>query len=309
MKTIILISLLIVLLTACSAPMPSPTATVTVLPISTSTAVDTVTPKAPLAPTLVQTVEVPGNELEVAQDGYLSDLNFKENSSITDFEYMGVVLSATTNVEQSGWGHGIHEVIMPDELLAKITLRVLHALFAPSEADDEASLKAFCERWANVRSGETSANISSIIIKSFDANRKTDKPEEMTLVLNGMEGQVHGASVIINNVNIVYGAWYDDSDPTKMGVSSETPWFHLVTQGGNGSGVLIDSRNNALFIFIGMPYIVNEENSHIFVGTSTELAIDYLRYFSQGKGNNFHLTSTQKQLDDGRIWISQVMIK
>jgi len=309
MKNITIISLLLVLLTACAAPVASPSATMTALPIPTSTAGDTVTPKATLAPTLVQTVEVPDTELETTQGGYLSDLNFKENSSITDFEYMGVVLSATTNVDQSGWSHGIHEVIMPDELLAKITLRVLQALFAPSEADDEASLKAFSERWAKVRSGGTSVEKLSIKIKSFDANKKTDKPEIMTLVLNGMEGQDPGASVTISSVNIVYGAWYDDSDPSKMGVSAETPWFHLVTQGGNGSGVLIDSRNNKLFIFIGLPYIVNEENSHIFVGTSTELAIDYLRYFSQGKGNSFHLTSTQKQLNDGRIWINQVMIK
>ncbi|MBI3174065.1 MAG: hypothetical protein HYZ25_10115 [Chloroflexi bacterium] len=295
MKNISLISLLLILLTACAAPVPSPTMTVMASPTFTSTAMPEATP----TPTFVATITEEAVEVEKS---YLTNLHLKETDTIENYQYgkNGPVVSASVYVDQSAWIHGVQEVTMPDELLAELNMRALHALFMPNEADDEASLKTFAERWSKVQKGELPAKELEVTVNIFDANKNATEGEQVMLAL----GEVGEDVVNIKSVAFVVGAFYDNPEQGVTLVGKDTPWFFKITPSGSGAGALLDKNIGKLYIFIGLSDLVTKDRSELQVPTYFELAITWLKYF----GNNdpaFTVSNTQKYADRGRKLISK----
>lgn len=293
MKNIPLISLLLVLLTACSTPTPSPTATMTALPTFTSTAIPEAT--LTLTPTLIQTAIE-----EVAKKGYLTDLHFKETDAIENYEYgkNGPVISVSFNVDETAWVHGVHEVTAPDELLADIGVEMLNALFAP-----DMEKKEFVRQWAEIQAGNRPVEDLQVVLNIFDCNKRTDKAEEMTMVLGGEGVELPEGNVGITNVNIVYGEWYENPEQGVFTVSEKHAWFELTTPSGSGRGIMVDKSKGVLYIFGGFSYLAEERNRDSQVATNTEFTKEWLKYFSSGR--KLFVKSTQKYYELGKYLTSR----
>jgi len=268
MKTALFITLLAVLLTACAAPTPAATATVTPLPSNSP---------APSATATVTNTPIP-TSTPAMLPGYLSSLNFKETVAVDNFEYMGAPVSVTFNIDSSATN--IHNITMPDELAARIGTLALEALFAPEQSQDDAGLKAFNEQRKN--------GILTITIDTFDANKRTQKPEKMTLALAGEGMEVPVDTMQVKRVNFVYGYWYENPEQGIFTVSEDTPWFTLShkQRDGIGFGILVDKNSSDLYVFVGFNYLVKDSQTLArTLGGYTYTSFEWLRLIALGKFN------------------------
>jgi hypothetical protein len=244
------------------------------------------------------------DKVELQVDGYIKDLNFKETSKIESYQYGkdGPILNVSVNVDQTAGLHGIHDVVMPPRIAADRGIDVLKAMFAPDMDRGE-----FIKLLAEIQNGDPDVDNLSVTSDLFDANKHTSRPEEMTLTLGGGKADVAEGSIAINNVKFVYGEWYENPEQGVFEVSEKYPWFKLTSPAGSGSGVLIDSKNGSVYLFVGLPYLATERNRLPELGTYTEYSIDYLKYMLQGK--KLFLNRLQAYENRGQKWVNNVTVK
>jgi hypothetical protein len=218
-----------------------------------------------------------------ATGGYLSELEFKQTSAIEGYEYGkgGPKIDAAVSVDQSAGGHGFSEVIMPDKMLGQFTLRALHSMFAPTEPDDKASLDAFAAKWAAAQNGGEPLNLT---INTFDANKKSEKAEPMTLVFAGDGAVLPEGSIVIKKVNFVVGAWYENPEMGVFVSGKDTPWFKMASEAGVGFGVMVDKSTGEIYLFVGVNYLADESNRQISVGAFMNELIKWLSRMGMGLG-------------------------
>jgi len=299
MKKTLFLSLLAVLLSACAAPTPAPTMTPssTVPPSEvTATSIPSVALTAP-----------PSETPPAASESYLNQLNITFESPEQQLKYNGAQIGGQTSVDSSAASHGIHEVIMTPELQAKLSMRALHNIFLPEEADNDADLAAFAKKLADIQAGNGSCAGFARNITMYEANSSGD-PSEITIVpLCGLSDVPAGATEI-RSINFVTGSWYVWSEELGKNVANpDFPWYDVVIAGGGG-GVLFDSTTGELKVMNGLSFLDRAgENGTTQVASVFEITLDYLKHFFAGK--SFKLTSAQRYENRAITWRNGLQIK
>ncbi len=226
--------------------------------------------------------------------GYLSSLNFKETVAVNDFKYMDAPVSVTFNIDSSATN--IHNITMPDELAARIGTLALEALFAPEQPQDDAGLKAFNEQRQN--------GILTVTIDTFDASKRTHKPEKMTLILAEEGMDVPNDATQVKRVNFVYGFWYLNPEQGVFTVSKDTPWFTLShkQRDGIGFGILVDKNSGDLYVFVGFNYLVKDSKTLArTLGGYTYTSFEWLRLIALSKFNTVSASVTGRKFGEWMV--------
>lgn len=168
MKNIILISVLLVLLAACSAPMPSPTATVIASPTFTSTAI----PEATLTLTLTPVPMASNSDSEVVAP----DLEPSYTTGLVTQNFGGVNFTFVLTTD-SGLSPQINKVLIgdhpvkglaPKEALASF---ISHAFYKVWDTDHDGAYEDFVALWKIAQESNTKDDWDKVALTVKKVNR------------------------------------------------------------------------------------------------------------------------------------------
>lgn len=240
-------------------------------------------------------------------DGYMSQLDIIFESPEQELTYNGAQIHGQTSVDKSAGALRITELTIEPETQAELSMRALHNIFLPDEEDNEANLRAFTRKLAEVQNGTRDCIEFMRTVRMYDANGN-GAASEMTIVPACGVSSVPEGATEVKSVNFITGIGADwNEDEQKYMPKSNMAWFNITTLTDVGSGIMFDKQTSTMNVFVGLSSSVSLDRTKLNVARSFEVALYWLKAISRGKG--LMLKNYQSLEDRGQTWTGDLQIK
>lgn len=238
---------------------------------------------------------------------YLTDLDLKQTDILTDgFKYQGVDVGvATIKVDDSMTSRKVHEVGMTDSRLANTVMRAWWNLKYPDNNGSDAGLAEFAKTWLNVQSGKLPCSELAVTFEAFEVGGGSKRT--FTVVPNCGKSPVPNGVMEMDLDLVSVNLSVADSETGSRVGDPKTPWMDLLNELGDQSGLMVDENSKRLMLFMDRGVFVSRNNEKVYVATSVEIALDWLRHFVVGE--DWKIERTQTQLSRAMRWIAELTVE
>jgi len=310
MKNITIISLLLVLLTACAAPVANPTLTTTSSPTQIPVATSSLQVLEQTLPTATASEPIKDESTPVF------DLNTTDKIEIISFTERldnvltpgGAVVSGSFNLGESIIRTGkLSEINITDALGGKLLLRIAYVL--SHQKQDEPTnqqLEEYGQVLAKVQQGDLPCSATEADTYAFDKNVPGTNQLPMKLQMFCGQGQLTEGATLIDNIVVTYMniGWEIDEAADKYIIPETMPRLAAPLDGSGGCAyeIEVDDTTLQIKVVVSARWGVNPEWQ---LATNTELMFYWLQRNDEAiplqrfSSNNSFANKGKKLINEG----------